>query len=385
MNDATDAHRLPAPPAQPVPGERERLVRVFRYSVIAALALLLLWLAVTIVLVIFAGVLLGIFLRGLAVILMRFTRLPPGLALAAVVLGIVVLLAALGWFFNGQISSQIDQLAQRLPAAIGSVRHTVEGVPWLKHMLDQSTPSAIIGGGGNGHAAASRIFGIASSTFEVIAGLVVLVFIGLYTAAEPALYARAIVRLFPPRRRTRAAAVLAELSDVLWYWMMGTLFSMAVIGSCTAVGLWLIGVPLPVALGVLAGFLTFVPYLGTITSAIVACLLALTVDVQHVLYVILLFVAIHTLEGYILVPLVQKRAARLAPALTLGAQAILGSIVGILGVALATPAAAAGLVLVRSVYLQDTLGDDPDDGATMPATGVAAPTSVDRRRPQSAQ
>jgi predicted PurR-regulated permease PerM len=383
LNDATDAHRMPALPAQPVPGERERLVRVVRYSVIAALALLLLWLTVTIILVIFAGVLLGIFLRGLAVIVMRFTRLPAGLALAAVVLGIVVLLAALGWFFNGQIASQIDQLTQRLPAAISSVRHTVDGVPWLKHMLDQSTAGAIIGGG-NGHAAA-RIFGIASSTFEVIAGLVVLVFIGLYTAAEPALYERAIVRLFPLRRRARAAAVLAELGDTLWYWMMGTLFSMAVIGSCTALGLWLIGVPLPIALGILAGFLTFIPYLGTITAGIITCLLALTVDVQHVLYVILLFVAIHTLEGYILVPLVQKRAARLAPALTLGAQAILGSILGILGVALATPVAAAGLVLVRCAYVEDTLGDDPDDGATMPATGAAAPKSADRRRPRSAR
>jgi predicted PurR-regulated permease PerM len=85
------------------------------------------------------------------------------------------------------------------------------------------------------------------------------------------------------------------------------------------------------------------------------------------------------------VPLVQKRAARLAPALTLGAQALLGSIVGILGVALATPVAAAGLVLVRCAYVEDTLGDDPDDGATMPATGAAAPTSADRRRPRSAR
>jgi hypothetical protein len=88
---------------------------------------------------------------------------------------------------------------------------------------------------------------------------------------------------------------------------------MTIIGVVTGSGLRLLGVPFPAALGLLAGILTFVPYVGTVISAIPAALLAFTIDARLALYTILLYTGAHTLEGYILVPLVQKRAAHLPP------------------------------------------------------------------------
>jgi predicted PurR-regulated permease PerM len=78
-----------------------------------------------------------------------------------------------------------------------------------------------------------------------------------------------------------------------------------------------------------------------------AALLALTIDTQLAFYTILLFLGAHTLEGYILGPLVQNKAAHLPPALTLSAQAVLALIIGLPGLALATPLAAAGAILTR--------------------------------------
>jgi predicted PurR-regulated permease PerM len=132
---------------------------------------------------------------------------------------------------------------------------------------------------------------------------------------------------------------------------------MTIIGVVTGSGLRLLGVPFPAALGLLAGILTFVPYVGTVISAIPAALLAFTIDARLALYTILLYTGAHTLEGYILVPLVQKRAAHLPPALTLSAQALLSVTIGLVGLALATPLTAAGLVLTRLIYIEGMLGE----------------------------
>ena len=72
-----------------------------------------------------------------------------------------------------------------------------------------------------------------------------------------------------------------------------------------------------------------------------------------VLYVTLLFIGIHLAEGYFLTPLVQRRAVYLPPALTIFSQVLLGLLVGFIGLALATPLAAAALVAVKVLYLHE--------------------------------
>ena len=83
---------------------------------------------------------------------------------------------------------------------------------------------------------------------------------------------------------------------------------------------------------------------------------------------IALYLGVHLVEGYILVPLVQRRAVHLPPALTLAAQVILGFLGGFIGLLFATPLVAAGLVLVRMIYVEDVLGDRE--------TGELAPTEA---------
>ena len=139
--------------------------------------------------------------------------------------------------------------------------------------------------------------------------------------------------------------------------MLGRLFSMTVLGIMTAVGVWLLGVPLPIALGFLAGIMIFVPYIGSIASAIPSVVIAASIDIMLGVYVIALYLGIHLTEGYILVPLVQRRQVHVPPALILSAQVVLGVLAGFLGLLLATPLVAAALVLIRMAYVEDFLGD----------------------------
>jgi predicted PurR-regulated permease PerM len=132
---------------------------------------------------------------------------------------------------------------------------------------------------------------------------------------------------------------------------------MSVFGIIVALGLWLLGAPLPVALGFLAGTMIFVPYIGSILSAIPTGVIAASIDLTLATYVIALYIGVHIIESYILGPIVQRRVVNLPPALTLSAQVILAVLAGFLGLLLATPLVAAAVVMIRMIYVEDILGD----------------------------
>ncbi len=135
---------------------------------------------------------------------------------------------------------------------------------------------------------------------------------------------------------------------------------MAVNGILTALALWLLGVPLPFMLGLLTGLLNFIPNFGPILAGIPAVLLALSGGPNQAMYVVVLYVVIQNLEGFVLTPLVQRRTVSLPPAVIILSQVLLGVLAGTLGVLLATPLAASVLVLTRMLYVEDTLGEPVD-------------------------
>jgi predicted PurR-regulated permease PerM len=336
------------------------LVRLARAAGIAALALLLLWLAANMLLCIFAGILLALLLRGLTEWLHERSRLPMGLALAVVIIAILIIISAIDYFLAPRIGREFNELYQQIPAGVDQVRHYLEQSSWGKSLVSELRPG---NGAISARAVAGRFFGIASTTMGILVGAIVVLFIGLYGAMDPDVYIGGAVRLFPLRLRARMREVLREMARSLRWWLVGRFLAMAVIAVMTGVGLWLIGVRLAFTLGLLAGTLSFVPYLGSISSAVPAILIALTQSPTLALYVIILYVLVHIAEGYILLPLMQKKMVHLPPALTLSVQAVLGTLLGVIGIALATPLAAAAMVAVRMLYIEDVLHDTDAAGA----------------------
>jgi predicted PurR-regulated permease PerM len=132
----------------------------------------------------------------------------------------------------------------------------------------------------------------------------------------------------------------------------------------TGLGLWLVGIPLAWTLGLIAGLLDFVPNIGPLIGFLPAFLLAMAMGPTKALWVAVVYVLVQTIEGYLVTPLVQKRAVDLPPALTITGQLLMGVLAGPLGVLLATPLLAVGMVLVKILYVEETLGDEmetPDD------------------------
>jgi predicted PurR-regulated permease PerM len=255
------------------------------------------------------------------------------------------------------LGEQFTELSQRLPTAINHLQQRAAQMGLNKY-LPQQTPAASEWTSGAGKFA-GNVAGFFSLSVEAVATFFVIVFLGIYLAASPQVYINGVIRLFPPAHRGRVREVTDKIGITLGNWLLGQMLSMVVVGTLVAVGLTLLGIPLALALGVLAGLFNFIPIIGSLLSAVPAVLLAFLVSPLHPLYVVGLYFIVNTgIESHLLVPLIQRYAVNLPPALAVLSLFLMGQMFGFLGILLAIPVAATLLVLVKTIYVQDVLGDN---------------------------
>ena len=335
--------------AAPEAGARRRAeqtdLKIFLWKVlivagVAALAYLILRVAEALLLI-FAAVLFAILLTRLTRYVRRWTGVRHGVAFAAVLLGLVAVLGAGGWFIGTEVVKQYEQFSDQIGQAI-------EGLPpqMRDEVARQGDPANWL----------ARLRPVASHMMFAIGDLVVVVFAAIYLAAAPGLYRRGLVLLVPPAGHERAFQVLNVTGDALWKWLIGQFLSMALVGLVTAAGLWALGIPAVVALGVLAGIMEFIPFLGPILAAAPAVLIGFAQSPTTALWVAGLYLIVQQLEGHLIQPLMQKRVVDLPPVITIGAIICGGMLAGLLGMFLATPLAVVAMVAVNMLYIEDKLG-----------------------------
>ncbi len=134
---------------------------------------------------------------------------------------------------------------------------------------------------------------------------------------------------------------------------------MLFVGSTTAIGLAMLGMPLAGTIGLIAGALAFIPFFGPIASGLLAVVLAFMEGPREALYVAGLCVLIQQIEGNLLMPFVQRWAVELPPVLGITAAVIFGVLFGLPGVILATPLMVVVMVLVQKLYVEGVLEDTP--------------------------
>lgn len=303
----------------------------------------------------FAGVLFGVFLRRLARLVSDRTPLPPAGALALVVLLLTGALAGAFWLQGDTIARESSTLRQELPQALQRLRERIADNSLGERVIEQlpESPAALLPDDPD---AVTRVTGVVSRTFSALASSAIILFLGIVLAATPGVYVSGVLALFPAHKAPRMRQVLDRLSDTLWWWLLGRIIAMTFIGITTGVGLALLGVPLAFILGLLAALLSFIPNLGPILSALPAILLALVQGPQVALWVAGLYAGVQVIESYVLDPIIDRKTIYLPPAFTISFQLVMALFAGLLGVTLATPLAAAVVVLVTMLYVQDVLG-----------------------------
>ena len=321
---------------------------VIAVAVIAAA--LLLWQLANVLLLGFAGVLIAVFLRACANAVHRLTRLPEGWALALVLLLLVALIGLGAWLLLPPIVGQIEQLLISLPGLIAQLEAQVKAVPALRTLTQQSPSfNALVS------RAMTLVTSLSSTLFTTVgafANIFLVIVIGIFLAATPKLYRQDLLRLVPVTARERARQLIGKLGATLRDWLLGELLAMLMVAVCTALGLWLVGVPYALTLGIAAGLLDFIPYLGPVLSTAPSALIALTSGgVGLAVWAVLIHIIVQQLEGNLFQPLIQKEAVSIPPALLLLTLVAFGQLFGLLGLIVATPLLAVGIVVVKELYV----------------------------------
>ena len=345
-------------------------------------ALFLIWFGRVILLLVFAAIVVAVVMTAIVDWLKLKWKVGQRVAFTLILSVATILIALAIWLIGPSIIIQFADLQSDLPQALQQLLARVNDYAWGRWLLAEWSGYSQLSGSISG--ALTRIGGIVLSTASILTGLVIVVFIGLYFAAEPQLYFSGILRATPKRYRTTLKSCAENAVTNLRWWVLSQTLSMTAVGSIVALGLWILGVPLPGTLGVIAAVLTFIPNVGPILSVVPAVLLAVAISPTKGVLTILLFMLIHFLEGNIITPFLEWRIVRLPPALTMSAQLLLATIAGPLGLALAAPLTAAALGVFAILFPDEnpaatqtgtpTALSPNNDSGTSPADHTASPT-----------
>lgn len=334
---------------------RQRVSTAVGIAAIIAALIVLLALTIQPLLLIFMSILFAVGLRGLAKALNERTGLSIKKALG-VVIAVLIAITVLGIVLLGsQIAGQIEELAEALPASLEALQNTLSQSGWGQSLLSLIPSADEIGGLVRN--SLSQATGAFSNVFGWAANALIVIFLTFMFALEPDIYIDSMIRLIPKPRRSRIHDVVSSVGEILRKWLLARVMSMAFVGILTTVGLLLIGAPLALTLGLIAGITSFIPTFGPVIAVVPAALLALLEGPQAALLVVGLYILVQQIDNFVLTPILDRVTVSMPGALTIVSQLLLGAVAGFMGLTLAAPLAAASTVLVRMLYIEDVLDD----------------------------
>lgn len=335
---------------------KQTLIVVASGSAVIVL-LLTIWHLGQILLLVFASILLALFLRTLANFIHSHTPLPVSWSLALVVvlwIGVFMVILVL---YGPDLADGFYHLFKQAPSAPERLRNELQSYEWGPAVIDTlskagqtlTSPRQLIG-----------IAGIFSTAFGAIGSVLFVIVLSLYLAADPKTYINGIARLFPREQRGRVHEAFNRMGHALRWWLLGRITAMVIVGIMIGIGLAVMGMPFAFILGLVAALMDFIPNIGPLIALIPAIMVGLAQDGTTVLYIIIFYLVVQGLEGYLISPYIEEQVVSLPPALLLAAQLLMGAGLGILGVLLASPLTVVAMVLVQMLYMRDVLGQEVD-------------------------
>jgi predicted PurR-regulated permease PerM len=263
----------------------------------------------------------------------RIALLASGIAVAAVLIGT-------SYLFGTRIGDQLYSLSASLPQAAESFSKAFPNASITDFLSSGLLTSAVSWG---------------ATIFGAVAVLVVVIMAGVYIAIRPNLYRDGLVMLFPKQHHPQVADTLAAVGEALRLWLGAQALAMVIVGVLIALSLSAVGVPSPLALGLIAGVAEFVPVAGPVIGATPALLLASTQGWHPAAWTFAVFIVVQQLESNVVIPLIAGRVVSLPPAVGLFAVIAMGVLFGPLGLLLGYPLAVVTDVVVRKLYVREVL------------------------------
>jgi predicted PurR-regulated permease PerM len=337
--------------------DRRNLLAAVLTLLVSCVFLFLAWQAAFSLLIVFAGVLLAALLDACARALASVFPASRAWRLTVVTL---VLIAALGFglvWGAGKLPEQTRLLLKVMDAQLDVLQqHLLAfGVDLFGPEGGRDFARWLFSDQGRLLSNAQMILGRASS---FLTSTLIILFLGILFAFDPASYRDGLVLLVKLPYRARVMSVLNEMGSVLRLWFVGQVVRIVFMTVCVWGALYFVGLPGPFVLGLQAGLSNFIPYLGPIVAVIPIALVAMPLGASALVWAVAIYTIIQSAEGYVIGPLIQRQAVEIPPAWTLTAIVLFGALFGVMGIALAMPLFAIGRVAVLRFYVEDCLGDD---------------------------
>ena len=324
------------------------------------LTFLLLWMlgaTADVFLLLFIAILISLYLGAVRDLLVEKAHLHPKLAFFISVFGTAAALLGLFAILLPPVVEQTRSLIVVMPQYIEAwetgIDHFVARFPAMRdvwkpgeHPLISAVYDQLAG---QAQLLVPRVFGLVHVMIDCFAVAVM----AIYLALQPGTYREWLIALFPPIHRDLVRDVLRDLADALRAYIVGQLLTMTLLAAFTAAGLYLLDVPYWLTFGIFTGLVAVIPFFGTLLSTTLPALFVLggPGGGTRAIYVLLLGVVIHLIEGNLVSPLVMSKKIDMPPVLTITSVLIVGKLLGPLGLVVALPTLVTVMVIVRRILI----------------------------------
>lgn len=272
----------------------------------------------------------------------RILPIGRGWRLTIVLLSAIFFLAYTFYLTGSSLAAQAQAMRTIVEAQVARIGG------WMQQLGVTTTPDDFKSLATQAFSSIGRVTAAVGTVMGAITSGVMMLVLAIFIAVDPRLYERGVAWMLPMGSRVGFYNVIDKMGWTLRRLMFGRLIGMAVEG----VGTWLLllagGVPMAGLLGILTGLFAFLPNIGSIISGVLIVLVGFSAGFDAGLYAFGVYLVVQIVDGYLIVPMVAKRATDLAPALVLAAQILFGALFGIMGLFLADP-----IVAMIKVYLEE--------------------------------
>ena len=279
--------------------------------------------------------------------------LPRALGALGALVGLALVVGAVGFLLAPQFVEEVKQFAQRLPSILAAAQHYVHSTFGVK--------TGNLAGELNGFVQSythhpQRLIGpledVGVTVVVLIAGSVLVVLGAFLIAVNPEPLVRTALALVPARRRGQAIDVFERVRRAWLGWMTAVGLDMLVLGTLLFVGMALVGLPFALGFAVFSALMTVIPNYGSVISAFPPIIAGLSISPGKAALVLVVYLIVNQIEGNLILPLIMARTVDMHPAVVSIGLLVMAALFGVIGVLISIPLMSLAIILVQALWIE---------------------------------